>query len=354
VVCIMDDQAVRSWAKEKLEVVSACPVCKSTNKSELRNDLVDWFSDPPTGLWEMSRCSDCSVAYLASRPTETSIKDAYSHYYTHTSEKDDLVNASLRSIKDSISEKYYSVAAHKSGGGLDYLVYLMARVFFPMASYFDAKSRHVFEATKGPGRLLDIGCGNGEFLRFADKFGWHVVGIDFDEGAVTAAKSEGLDVRVGGVEILGGNEKFDFISLSHVIEHVYDPIELLETCRSLLNEGGVLWLETPNVDSVGRVLYRSSWRGFEPPRHILLFNRESLRSLLLRLGYVSVEQKMHGFSGVYMGLSSERLLNKACPRDSFVGRVLRVSVKIMRVILLEFAQPFCRKRREFLTFVVHK
>ena len=349
----MDDQKVQAWAKEKLEVVNKCPICKSTNKSELQNDLVDWFACPPTGPWKMSRCSDCSVAYLASRPTEASIKDAYSHYYTHTHEKDDLVNTSLRSVKDSISEKYYS-AVSKSGRLSDYLVYLMARMFYPMAAYFDAKSRHIFDVTKSPGRLLDIGCGNGEFLRFADRFGWHVVGIDFDEGAITAAKSDGLDVRVGGVEILGEDEKFDFISLSHVIEHVYDPVVLLETCRSLLNEGGVLWLETPNVDSVGRDLYRSSWRGFEPPRHVLLFNNTSLRSLLSRLGYASVEQKMHGFSGLYMGLVSERLLNKDCPRNSHVGRVMRVSAKIMRVVLLELSQSFCRKHREFLTFVVYK
>ena len=62
-------------------------------------------------------------------------------------------------------------------------------------------------------------------------------------------------------------EKFDFITLRHVIEHVFDPVALINSCYALLNDSGILWIETPNGKSAGYDIYKSSWRGLEPPRH---------------------------------------------------------------------------------------
>ncbi len=298
----------------------------------------------------MKRCADCGVAFLSERPDSEYIKNAYSHYHTHTSDKDDLVHNRLRSIKNYFSERYYAVK-NKSGGFLDYVFYLFIRIVFPLSLYLDAKSRHIFEVTEAPGKLLDIGCGNGEFLRFASRFGWNVVGVDFDEGAVSEARSGGFDVRLGGVDVIDSKEKFDFISLSHVIEHVYDPVDLIRKCYALLNDGGVLWLETPNIESMGYVYYKSNWRGLEPPRHIVLFNQTSLYQMLLKSGFQSVEQKNHGLSGVYMGLASERLLNTLNPCGNSMECVLRKITKFLRVGSLELVQLSYKKRREFLTLI---
>ncbi|MDX2503411.1 MAG: class I SAM-dependent methyltransferase [Gammaproteobacteria bacterium] len=298
----------------------------------------------------MMGCTDCGIAYLSPRPGREYIKNAYSDYYTHTSDKDDLVHNYLRSIKNYLSEKYYAVIS-KSGGYLDYVIYVMLRVLFPISLYLDAKSRHIFKAKNMPGKLLDIGCGNGEYLRFASRFGWSVVGVDFDGKAVSEARSGGLDVRLGSVDVIDSNEKFDFITLSHVIEHVYNPAELIRTCYSLLSEGGTLWLETPNIESMGYALYKSNWRGLEPPRHVMLFNQASLSEILLKSGFVSVEQKIHGLSGVYMGSSSEKLLNKSSPCGSLTGCIVRKVAKLLRVTFLELTQLFCKRRREFLTLV---
>jgi len=346
----MCDNPIQHWSKDLLESVGSCPVCSSPNNSILESDLVDWFSDPPTGLWKMASCDDCGVAYLTPRPDCHSIKNAYSQYYTHTSDKDDLIHNYLRSIKNHLSGKYYAVTS-KSVGFPNYVVYLMMRIIVPVASYYDAKSRHIFNVKGKPGKLLDVGCGNGEFLRFANNFGWSVVGVDFDEGAVAEARSGGLDVRTGGVDVINEKEKFDFISLSHVIEHVYNPVELIQSCYLLLNDGGTLWLETPNIESMGYAIYKSNWRGLEPPRHILLFNQASLNEVLLNSGFVSVEQKLHGLSGAYMALSSERLLNRSSPCDLFTQRFARKIAKLFRVIFLELTQLFYKRRREFITIV---
>ena len=346
----MCDKPLQTWPSEQLEVLEKCPACGSYNKRTLESELIDWLPDSPTGLWKMMSCTDCGIAYLSPRPDRESIKNAYINYYTHTSDKDDLVHNYPRSIKNYVSKKYYSVTG-KSGSYLDYVIYAMMRMLFPISLYLDAKSRHIFTVKNMPGKLLDIGCGNGEYLRFASRFGWNVVGVDFDGSAVSEARSGGLDVRLGSIDVIDRKEKFDFITLSHVVEHVYDPAELIRTCYSLLNDGGTLWLETPNIESMGYALYKSNWRGLEPPRHVMLFNQASLSEILLKSGFVSVKQKLHGLSGAYMGLSSERLLDKSSPCGSVTGCFVRKIAKLLRVTFLELSQLFCKRRREFLTLV---
>lgn len=346
----MSREPLEHWPDDKLETVKKCPVCGGDRQENQESGLIDWLSNPPTGLWGMLACLDCGVAYLSPRPVSNSIGDAYAHYYTHSSDKDDLVPGPLRRIKDLCADKYYA-AANRSGGFLDYFAYTLIRLIIPLSSYLDAKSRHIFMLERKPGKMLDIGCGNGEFLKFARKYGWNVVGIDFDASAVSEAGSDGLDVRVGSIEVITSGEKFDFISLSHVIEHVYDPAEFIRSCYSLLNDGGTLWLETPNIESLGQSIYKSSWRGFEPPRHMVLFNYAALSKICLESGFISVEQKLHGLSGLYMGLTSERSLNEISPCGSFVSCGIRKIGKLLRVSFIELAQMFSKRRREFLTLI---
>lgn len=346
----MSSDLVQPWPADQLESVDKCPNCGSIRKRSLQSGLTDWVSNPPTGPWSMAECMACGVSYLSPRPVIESIGNAYVHYYTHTSDKDDLVDSRFRRVKDFFADQYYSVASG-AGGLLGYLMYGLARIIVPVSSYLDAKSRHIFKLDRKPGRLLDVGCGNGEFLEFAKKYGWNVVGIDLDEKAVAEAGSSGLDVSVGGIEVIAAGEKFDFISLSHVIEHVYDPTELIRSCYSLLSEGGTLWLETPNIDGLCRSIYKSNWRGFEPPRHLVLFNRTALNTLCLEAGFNSVEQKLHGLSGLYMGLTSERSLDSTEPLNSSGRRLIRKIAKFFRVTIIEISQLFFKRKREFITLI---
>jgi 2-polyprenyl-3-methyl-5-hydroxy-6-metoxy-1,4-benzoquinol methylase len=340
--------ALKKWPEDSLEKVDACPVCGGEDAKRLEEGLLDFMSEPANGPWSINACQVCGVAYLTPRPDRESIGEAYRHYYTHTLKKDDLVHSCFRSIRSFLAEKYYATASG-SGSFLDRALYLLIKLLFPLSLYFDAKSRHIFSLKKQPGKLLDIGCGNGEFLKFADRYGWRVVGVDFDAEAVKQARSCGLDVRMGDVNAIDRAERYDFITLSHVIEHVYDPVELLRSCYGLLNDGGVLWLETPNIESMGYAYYKSNWRGLEPPRHIMLFNIKSLNEVFLKAGFQMIEQKNHGLSGVYMGLSSERILSKSEPCGSWIRCTVRKILKLLRILSLEIIQLSSKRRREFLT-----
>ncbi|NOX76410.1 MAG: class I SAM-dependent methyltransferase [Gammaproteobacteria bacterium] len=153
----------------------------------------------------------------------------------------------------------------------------------------DAGMRNLPVAKAGA-RLLDMGCGNGAFLLRARKAGWDVVGIDFDVKAVGIARAQGLNVRLGGVNDLDSStEPFDVITISHVIEHVHYPLEVLRTCYTLLKPGGFLWLETPNIASEGHRLFGKNWLHLDPPRHLVLFTQESMCKTLKVAGFTDTE-----------------------------------------------------------------
>jgi SAM-dependent methyltransferase len=136
------------------------------------------------------------------------------------------------------------------------------------------------------GTLLDVGCGNGEFLSLAQRVGWQVLGVEVDPAAAEQARSRyGIPVTVGTLQeaALPANH-FDAVNLGHVIEHIYDPVGLLSECRRVLKANGHLFLTTPNVDSLGHQKFRQFWRGLEPPRHFHLFSSNTLRSCVEKSG----------------------------------------------------------------------
>lgn len=72
--------------------------------------------------------------------------------------------------------------------------------------------------------------------------------------------------------------------MTHLIEHVHDPVGLLKECLRVLKPGGSLVAITPNVESLGHKVFRESWRGLEPPRHLQLFSLRTLRTCTERAG----------------------------------------------------------------------
>jgi 2-polyprenyl-3-methyl-5-hydroxy-6-metoxy-1,4-benzoquinol methylase len=135
------------------------------------------------------------------------------------------------------------------------------------------------------GRLLEVGCGSGQALRVLGRLGWDAEGVDFDRAAVERARARGLRVRLGSLREQGyAAESFDAVVMSHLIEHVPDPLALLEECRRLLKPGGQLVVVTPNARSWGHTLFREHWFALDPPRHLVLFHLDTLRSLVEAAG----------------------------------------------------------------------
>jgi predicted SAM-dependent methyltransferase len=107
--------------------------------------------------------------------------------------------------------------------------------------------------------------------------------------AVAVARSRGLDVRLGSIdELYPAEQQFDMITLSHVIEHVCNPIAVLKKCHRLLKTNGRIWIETPNLASIGHTIFKAHWLGLDPPRHLVLFTPSSLRVILQQVGFTDL------------------------------------------------------------------
>ena len=150
--------------------------------------------------------------------------------------------------------------------------------------------RHIPKARKGS-RLLDVGSGDGSFLSRARGAGWDVVGVEPDPQAWAISRQAGLDVRHGGVECVSGErESFDVITMNHVIEHVRDPRQELLQAYALLKPAGLLYLETPNIESRGHEHFGPHWYALDPPRHLVPLNWTSLESLLASVGFGTIRR----------------------------------------------------------------
>jgi SAM-dependent methyltransferase len=144
-----------------------------------------------------------------------------------------------------------------------------------------------------PGRLLDIGCGPGLLLEEAASRGWTPEGIEPSDWGVSEARSRGLDVRAGTIEdaqLRPGS--FDAAVAADVIEHVADPLAFVRALHHVLKPKGVVFIATPNVQSLmARVLRRRWWSVI--PNHLWYFSPDTLSSLLRKARLEPVEHTTH-------------------------------------------------------------
>jgi len=148
------------------------------------------------------------------------------------------------------------------------------------------KCRQVSSFFREPGKILDVGCGSGSFLKVCYENGWSVLGIDPSSGAVKAAK-EKYDINVikGFFEDYQTDCKFECITFVG-IEHLQDPIGALKKARSMLSEDGVIFYEVPSADCflmnyIKRFPFDAT-RYIEAARHYLFFSRKTIEYICLK------------------------------------------------------------------------
>ena len=143
------------------------------------------------------------------------------------------------------------------------------------------------DLSKGVGRrVLDVGCGSGQFAREFLRRGWLAEGVEISPLLAGEAKSSGLTVHVGDfLRLELSKSLYDLITMFHVIEHFDAASEAATKCHSLLRPSGVLVLETPNWRGIGALLRGSRWSHIIPPEHLNYFGPAALSRLVLRAGF---------------------------------------------------------------------
>ena len=137
--------------------------------------------------------------------------------------------------------------------------------------------------------------------------GWDAEGLDVDRQAVASATASGLPVRVGSIEDESGVAAFDAITFDHSIEHLHDPASAVRVSSQLLTPGGLLWIATPNLGSLGARMYGRDWVGLDPPRHLVSFTAQGMRALLASAGFERIKFHAPRIGGVRYWHASQGL-----------------------------------------------
>ncbi|SNT10134.1 Methyltransferase domain-containing protein [Sphingomonas laterariae] len=282
------------------QTVSVCPMCGSGAQHNRFTAVPDFVFGATDERWSIDQCDRCESLFLANRPDKSLIGRYYERYYTHENEAETPAISGI-SIQSGMAKKLAnSWRNHKYGSrrpSLGIAGVVMALVFPPLRGWIEAECRYLPDKASPNQalRVLDVGYGDGRFLKFAKEIGHGAAGLEIDPKAVEQARAEGLDVHQGDIETalsIWGAGYFDYITMSHVIEHVYDPCGVIATASKLLKPGGRLWVECPNPKARGVDYYGARWRDLDPPRHLCIPSLEALRACAAENGF-TLERRHH-------------------------------------------------------------
>ncbi|MEQ8909243.1 MAG: class I SAM-dependent methyltransferase [Vicingaceae bacterium] len=230
-----------------------CLFCGSAN-SKTAFELEDIFKD----RYQWRVCQNCRTEFLSPQPTDQQLSNAY-------------------------DTSYY-------GEGEKKFIPLVEAV----VDFFRRRNAKALAAQFGhEGRVLDIGCGNGNLLHYLGKEGaFELHGIEPEgKSAERAAAHREINLHKGYLEKGRFQENhFDAISLVHVFEHLPNPKEALEIIDDILKPGGQLLIEIPNISSWQAKIFKSNWLHLDPPRHLQLTPPELLIKELEKQGYKLINE----------------------------------------------------------------
>lgn len=183
-------------------------------------------------------------------------------------------------------------------------------------------------------RLLEVGCGAGDFLAAAHRAGWSVAAVEYNKELVEMLRSElSLDVQAGELKPgMWEAGSFDLVVLWSVIEHVPDPNETLGTVASYLKSGGTVFFQLPTTSEAqfGK-LFKQHWE-MDLPRHLNFFDRRSLAVLCDRAGMELTVYRTSLLETGWCYLTS--CLNYANASKGNAGRLVKVGLLIPIMFLL--------------------
>jgi len=251
------------------------------------------------------KCKGCELVYLNPRPTGDNAAEFY-------------------------REEGYDpfLSLHTQQGLLD-RAYVLAR-----RQTLRWKKRLVGKLVASGARILDVGCGTGEFLSYLTT-NFNVEGIEPEpEAARWARERFGLKVHTGNLDDAPlDTGHYDLITLWHVLEHVPDPSQVLDTIFRLLKPDGSLLIALPNICSLDARIYGSCWVALDTPRHLYHFSKPQAEMLVQKSGFKPVGSGMMPLDTFYNSLYSEIVCRDMKGIHQFLLAPLRLTCAISASLL---------------------
>ncbi len=234
------------------------------------------------GEFPIVECTRCDARYLSPRPARSAIHAWYpTQYKAYRRGAPGPLGKLVEFLDDEVWSAYLRLFLKSS---------------YPIF-FYPAHERDLTLPGSVP-RLLDIGCGSGDKLRYIRRHsGWQTFGVDFSAQAVENANARGAgEVRLAaGDQLPFADAFFDGIMSWHSLEHHYSPRATVTEAARVLRPGGYGIFAVPSGNSRGLDLFRANWGPLEAPRHLYHFTAESLCRLLEQCG-LEVERVYFDFS----------------------------------------------------------
>jgi len=234
-----------------------CVVCGNVAATEALT-AEDWSLAAVPGTFRYVRCATCGTVRLDPQPSDEQLAAAYPDRY--------------------VGRGLPTQALQRAGG-------ILGR----------GEARRLVALGNTAGQALDAGCGDGTFLVRLRAAGWRgpLHGLEPGPAAAAAARARGVEVAETTVEALDADGAYDLVVLRHVIEHVRDPLGVLERVRTALRPDGIAYVATPDERALSARVFGRYWHGYDPPRHLWVFRPPALRRLLDEAGLTVLDERWH-------------------------------------------------------------
>jgi len=261
------------WNKIKfMEKINNCPICNSNEFSPFL-ECVDYTVSRET--FQISECKSCHFKITNPRPEEDKLGQYYKseNYISHSNTSKGFINFAYQTIRK----------------------FTLLKKLQLISGYYKT------------GKILDIGCGTGEFLNICKNAKWTTLGIEPDaEARKKAVENYGLDVKEEGAIKGLKNEEFDIISMWHVLEHVPRLNERIEDLKRLIKPDGIIIVAVPNLTSLDAKIYKEHWAAYDLPRHLYHFSPKDIDSVFKNHGLKILKTLPMVFDSFYVSLLSEK------------------------------------------------
>ena len=269
--------------------MNTCPWCG--NQTDHRYiEVKDYFLTQED--FQLFLCEHCGLVFTTPRPSP----DVIGKYYQ--------------------SDEYYSHKENNKG--------FIPKIYEWVKSFNVKRKVKLAIAGLPKGRLLDIGCGVGDFLLHIKKQSWEISGIEpSDDAKAIAFERLGFFPLSPSESSSLPDHFFDVITMWHVLEHVDDLKSQLSELKRLLKPGGRLIIALPNYKSFDSQHYKDKWAAWDVPRHLNHFNPEVIRSIVSSFGMDFVDIQKLRWDAFYISFLSERYLHHSLPllRGAFWGLI---------------------------------
>ena len=144
---------------------------------------------------------------------------------------------------------------------------------------------------------MDVGCGIGYFLEIAKQRGWEVYGSELTDEAVRICREKGINMHHGKLDSqLYPPGSFDVVTSFEVLEHINNPKQEVRNFHTLLRNGGIIYLTTPNFNSLSRFLLKERWNVLSYPEHLCYYTPRTIQRLFNDNGFIKHRIEATGIS----------------------------------------------------------